>query len=297
MPGPVDDTLKYLTELSPQDWVQHGGWPAAPVGLIDADIATVTGATDKVICVQGPPDWLLAVDFQSGHDTAALLPRMLLYNAALGKRHALHVRSLAVLLHRGADSPQLTGLYERGFAGEPADVMLRYRVVRVWQVPPEQWLAGGLGVLPLAPSGAVAEADLPSVIGHMKARLEREATRSEAAELWSATYVLMGMRYHDALIETLLEGVIAMEESVTYQKIIRKGMAKGKAEGKAEEARRILFLLGREQLGEPSAEVRVLVESVGDVSRLEDLTLSLKKASSWHQLLGLSEQERPRNGA
>ena len=38
---------------------------------------------------------------------------MLLYNRALYKRHHLMVRSLLVLLHRGADSPQLTGLYER----------------------------------------------------------------------------------------------------------------------------------------------------------------------------------------
>src|SRR5262249_37437408 len=131
MPGPIDDTLKHLTELSPQDWVVRGGWPAAPATLIDADIATVTGATDKVIRVDGPPDWLLAVDFHSGPDAVKLPPKMLLYNAALGKRHDLPVRSLAVILHRGADSPQLTGLYERGFPGEPADVTLRYRVVRL----------------------------------------------------------------------------------------------------------------------------------------------------------------------
>src|SRR6059058_4495610 len=115
MPGPIDDTLKHLTELSPHDWVVRGGWPAAPATRIDADIATITGATDKVIRVQGSPDWLLAVDFLAGHDAVQLPPKMLLYNAALGKRHGLQVRSLAVILHRGADSPQLTGVYERGF--------------------------------------------------------------------------------------------------------------------------------------------------------------------------------------
>jgi hypothetical protein len=78
MPGRLDDTLKHLTELSPQDWVVHGGWPAAPAGVIDADIATVTGAADKVIRVAGPPDWLLSVEFHSGHDAAALLTNMLL---------------------------------------------------------------------------------------------------------------------------------------------------------------------------------------------------------------------------
>jgi predicted transposase YdaD len=294
MPGPLDDTLKYLTELSPQDWVVEGGWPAAPAGLIDADIATVTGATDKVIRVQGPPDWLLAVDFQAGHDAVQLPPKMLLYNAALGKRHDLRVRSLAVVLHPGADSPQLSGLYERGFPGEPADIMLRYRVVRVWQVPSARWLSGGLGVLPLAPLGAVEEAELPAVIAQMKARLDREVPRSQATELWSATYILMGTRYERALIDTLFQGVLAMEESVTYQAILHKGKAQGKAEGKAEgeteEARKILLLQGRSRFGEASSVVLAAVEAVADVQKLEELSVRLLQAASWHDLLDLNSK-------
>jgi hypothetical protein len=171
MPGPFDDALKHLTELSPQDWVVRGGWTAAPATLIDADIATITGATDKVIRVGDPPGWLLAVDFQAGHDTVAKLPDLLLYNSALHKRHALPVRSLLVLLHRGADSPRLTGLYERGFAGESFDAALRYRCVRVWQVPPANWLSGGLGLVPLAPLGDVRPRELPAVIARIKQRL------------------------------------------------------------------------------------------------------------------------------
>ncbi len=29
MPGLSDDSLKYLTELSPHDWVVRGGWSGA----------------------------------------------------------------------------------------------------------------------------------------------------------------------------------------------------------------------------------------------------------------------------
>jgi hypothetical protein len=78
MPGPSDNTLKHLTELSPQDWVVRGGWSAAPATVIDADIATISGAADKVIRVADLHDWLLAVDFQAGHDTVAKLPDLLL---------------------------------------------------------------------------------------------------------------------------------------------------------------------------------------------------------------------------
>jgi hypothetical protein len=284
MPGPIDDTLKHLTELSPQDWVVRGGWSAAPARLMDADIATITGATDKVIRVDGPPDWLLAVDFQAGHDTVAKLPDLLLYNSALYKRHRVRVRSLVVLLHKGADSPQMTGFYERGFPDEPFDVALRYRIVRVWQVPPEQWLSGGLGLVPLAPLGDVRHGELPSVIAQMKQRLARDMTPSQAAELWSATYILMGLRYERTLIQMLLQGVITMKESVTYQAIIE--------EGEANEARKILLLLGRRRFGDPSSEAVATLDALSDVNKLEELTVRLLQATSWQELLGLPVPRR-----
>jgi predicted transposase YdaD len=284
MPGPIDDTLKHLTELSPQDWVVRGGWTAAPARLMDADIATITGATDKVIRVDGSPDWLLAVDFQAGHDTVAKLSDLLLYNSALYKRHRLRVRSLVVLLHKRADSPQLTGFYERGFPDEPFDVALRYRIVRVWQVPAEQWLSGGLGLVPLAPLGDVREGKLPTVVAQMKQRFDREVALSEAAELWSATYILMGLRYERVLVQSLLRGVITMKESVTYQAIIE--------EGEANEARKILLLLGRDQLGEPSPDVLAALGSLAEVKRLEELTVRLKRVASWQELLDLPVPRR-----
>ncbi|MBY0522177.1 MAG: hypothetical protein K2R98_02195 [Gemmataceae bacterium] len=291
MPGPIDDTLKHLIEWSPQDWVVRGGWSAAPATLIDADIATITGATDKVIHVAGPPDWLLAVDFQAGHDTVAKLPHLLLYNSALFKRHGLRVRSLLVVLHRGADSPQLNGFYERGFPGEPFDVALRYQTVRVREVPPEQWLAGGLGTLPLTPLGDVSETALPGIIAQMKQRIDREAPPSQRADLWLATYILMGMCYPDALIETVLQGVVAMEESVTYQKILRKGEARGivegVAKGEANEARKMLLLLGRARFGEPTPEAVAALDALTDVRQLEELGVRLLQATSWQELLGV----------
>jgi len=304
MPGPIDDTLKHLTGLSPQDWVVRGGWTAAPATLIDADIGTITGATDKVIRVTGPPDWLLAVDFQAGHDSVAKLPDLLLYNSAMFKRHGLPVRSLLVLLHRGADSPQLTGVYERGFAGEPFDVALRYRCVRVWQVPAEKWLSGGIGLLPLAPLGDVRPGELPAVIAQMKQRLAKALPASQKAELWSATYILMGLRYERAMIQTLLQGVITMKESVTYQAILEEGKAEGKAEGiatgmaegiakgKAEEARRMLLLLGRVQFGEPSPNVQATLDNLADVNLLEELTLRLIRVTNWQELLEVSGSRR-----
>ncbi len=287
MPGPLDDTLKHLTELSPRDWVVQGGWAAAAADIIDADIATIAGAADKVIRVRGRPDWLLAVDFQAGHDTLAKLPDLLLYNSALFKRHGVPVRSLLVLLHPGADSPQLTGLYERGLPGEPFDAALRYRPLRVWQIAPEQWLTGGLGLVPLAPLGDARPEELPVVITGMRRRIDREAAPGLAADLWSAAFILMGLRYEQALIKRLLQGVSAMKESVTYQAILKEGLEEGITEGSIQEARKILLLQGRSQFGEPSAEELAAVNAMTDVQKLEKLTVRLLRASSWQDLLGL----------
>jgi hypothetical protein len=291
MPGPIDDALKHLTELSPQDWVVRGGWPAAAAALIDADIGTISGAADKAIRVSSTPDWLLAIDFQSGHDSLAKLPDLLLYNSALFKRHGLAVRTLLVLLHRSADSRKLTGLYERGFPGEPFDAALRYRVLRVWEVTAAAWLSGGLGLVPLAPLGSVQKADLPAIVAQMKQRFDREAP-SQAKELWSAAYILMGLRYEQALIQMLLRGVVNMKESVTYQAILEEGKAEGEAKGKAEEARRMLLLLGREQFGEPSANIAAQLDAVTDLGRLEALLLRLLHAKTWEELLDVNGTTR-----
>jgi hypothetical protein len=284
MPGVLDNALKHLSELSPGDWVVQGGWSAASTTVIDADIATITGASDKVIRVQGQPDWLLAVDFQAGHDTLAKLPDLLLYNSALYRRHELPVRSLLVVLHAAADSPRLTGLYERGYPDAPFDVALQYRILRVWQVPPEKWLSGGLGIVPLAPLGDVREAALPAVIAKMKQRLDREPRR--ARELWSATYILMGLRYEQAVVNKLLQGVVAMKESVTYQAIIE--------EGETNEARKILLLLGGNYFGKASPKIRGAINGLTDLRQLEELLVRLPDASDWQELLGLPETGRRR---
>jgi hypothetical protein len=89
-------------------------------------------------------------------------------------------------------------------------------------------------------------------------------------------------------IDDTLQGVITMKESVTYQAIIEEGEAKGKTE----EARKILLLLGRDQLGEPSPDVLAALDTLADVSRLEELTVRLKRAASWQELLDLPVPRR-----
>jgi hypothetical protein len=165
MPKDYDPTLKAMVEGAPDSWLPAVGRPLAPVTVEDADLATlVSGAVDKVLRVHADPPYLVHLDFQAGHDSARLPPRLRLYNAVLDYRHDLPVLSVAVLLHPDADSPQLTGRVERAVSGEPPHAFLGYKVLRVWEMSVEQLLTGGLGPLPLAPISNVGQEDLPEVI-------------------------------------------------------------------------------------------------------------------------------------
>ena len=63
---PFDPTLKSLVEVGPIDWTVFSGDPAAPTRIIDADIATVSGAADKVLRVEGTPPYILHLEFVAG---------------------------------------------------------------------------------------------------------------------------------------------------------------------------------------------------------------------------------------
>ncbi|MHB1425364.1 MAG: hypothetical protein ACYC3I_19510 [Gemmataceae bacterium] len=56
---PYDPTLKTLVEIEPESWPVLLGYRKAPTEVIDADIATVSGAADKVLRVAGAPAYLL----------------------------------------------------------------------------------------------------------------------------------------------------------------------------------------------------------------------------------------------
>jgi len=51
--------------------------------------------------------------------------------------------------------------------------------------------------------------------------LERAQSAARAADVWAATYVLLGLRYSDEFAHALFEEVLGMEESATYQAIVR----------------------------------------------------------------------------
>jgi hypothetical protein len=178
----------------------------------------------------------------------------------------------------------LTGVYERGFSGEPPYLRFLYQVNRVWQLPVETLLSGGLGTLPLAPISAVARSEVPAVIERMKERLRGRSEQALAKDLWTATYILLGMRYDRAFAKQLLRGVMTMEESTTYQAILEEGALR--------QARKTLIRLGQKRFQETPAAVKVAIAAITDPERLDELSVRVYDVASWQELLGLPEPTR-----
>src|SRR4051794_35728594 len=128
MSKPYDPTIKALVETAPADWLVLAGYPRAPANVIEADIATVSGAADKVLRVQAWSPYLPHLEFQAGHDGAQLPELLHLRGTLLEHRHELLVRSVAVLLRPEADSPVLTGMRQRSFPEENPHDVFRYQV-------------------------------------------------------------------------------------------------------------------------------------------------------------------------
>ncbi len=177
----------------------------------------VTGAADKVLRVAAVPPYLLHLEFVSGHDSAVLPRKLHTRNSLLEDRHDLPVLSGVLLLRPEADSPQLTGTYQRGFPGKEPYLTFRYEVVRVWRLSPDPLLAGELVLLPLALISDVTEDDLPGIMKRIAQRLSGRRARKQAEVVWSAAYILLGLRYSEILADQLFQGVRSMEESSTYQ--------------------------------------------------------------------------------
>jgi predicted transposase YdaD len=210
----------------------------------------------------------------------------------LDDRHDLPTRSIVILLRPQADGDDLTGVYRRSLPGGPNFLEFRYDVIRVWEQPVEPLLNGGLGTLPMALVADLGELDPPEVVRRLADRIDREP-KEDAALLWSATAILMGLRFGRDEITQLLRGVRDMKESVFYQMILEEGEAKGEAkgkikgkiEGKIEEAQRILLFIGSDRWGEPDPAVIEMVESLGDLGRVEALIKKSNRSSSWEELL------------
>ncbi len=309
-----DVSAKELVWDDPAAWLDRFEIrPRGPVKVIDSDITTVTAAADKVISIGGAERYLVNLELQSSYDQA-LVETTWYRQAALYHRHRLPVLTVLVLLRRAANSPSMTGTLEIRMPDGWRTNEYNYRVVRMRDEDPEAYLTSGINLVPLAPLTNLREDQLPQVVRRMDERIRSEP-RPSALKLWTVSYLLMGLRYPQDVVGHLLEGVVEMHESTTYQAILQeglkeglnqglikglqegreKGLAEGRQEGRQEGLaegelsgeRRILIRQGTKKFGVPDATTLAAIEAITDAQRLELLCERILDANvnDWARLL------------
>ncbi len=284
---PFDVTTKQLIRDHPQDWLNFLGLPFRDVTLADTDLSTVSADADKILIAEADPPYVAHLEIQVKYKTDDA-ERFMGYNVVAGRSTGLLVRTIVFLLRPEADGPGMRTNLQRQFPNEPPYLQFNFRVVRVWEQPVAALLEGGIGILPLAPLCDVKPEALPAVIHQMEQRIDAEAA-DEAGELWTSTYVLMGLRYAPQFSAQLLKGVRAMKESATYQAILEEGKDIGREEGKdigrIEGERNALLRLGSHRFGQPDVPTLESIQAITSVERLEQLMDRLLQAESWAELL------------
>ena len=103
----------------------------------------------------------------------------------------------------------------------------RYRVIRLWEQPPEAFLSNP-GLLPLA---VLSKSSDPTIILRKVAEvLETIPDNNLRQNLTAATAVFGGLVVSPDIVKTILRSQF-MKESAVYQEILQEGLQKGRQEG------------------------------------------------------------------
>jgi hypothetical protein len=121
----------------------------------------------------------------------------------------------------------------------------------------------------------------------------------EPGEIWTGTYIPLGLNYPPEAVAHLFREVRRLKDSSTYRAILAegkargsmKGFARGEAVGSINETQRILLFLGKRNLGEPDEATQIALEAITDRDRLEETIDRLDKATDWADLLDVAEAQ------
>jgi len=282
MAKPYDAALKELIDNNPRDWVRLVG---REIGLpetvqvepIDADLSTVSPQADKLFRISGPVEAILNIEVQSSW-AGDLADRSLVYSVLAENRYKLPVYTAMILLHPRAEASAMTGSLTRSYPNNRPYLTFHYSVLRVWEMPAETFLKGGLGTLPLMLLSADAGGNPAAVVKLFQDRVDQIGVDSHARDQVSAAgFILMGLWHDKEFLKRLFQEVSTMRESSTYQMILEEGQVDG--------LHRSILMVGEQRFGAALPPQQALLESITVFDRLVRMNRRILTAANWDDLL------------
>jgi predicted transposase/invertase (TIGR01784 family) len=260
-----DTTCRRLAEIFPEDFASWLlGERIFLTELSPTELSIEPIRADSVMLLQGLKD-ILHIEFQT--DPKPDIPmRLADYRLRLHRKFPDKRIHQVVIYLRETRSDRV---YQNYF--EIPGMYAEFNVVRLWEVPAEE-LTTFPGLLPFVALSRSVEPvrTLRRAVGEIL-KIEDEAQQHEAM---AAAYVLAGLRLEEAVIGQVIRRDV-MQESVTYQAILREGQEIGREEGREEQTIALITRQLRRRLGEElSEEMRSCLSQLA-LPVLEDLSEAL----------------------
>jgi hypothetical protein len=287
MSKPFDSMLNSLIDDHLQDWghylAKRFQLPTGPVKAVDTDLSKNLQA-DRLFIIEADPAYAIHLEMESSSRLG--IPKELLrYNVLASDIVGKDVYSVIMLLRPRANASDLTGRYSRGKSGHFGYLGFEYGVVRVWEEPFDSFLQIK-GLSPLSVLTDEAYRNEKVAFDKLFQMLKsNEVSSGLTQSLLSSTFVLSGLRYSAEKLALLFEDlVMTLEDSATYQAILRKGRSLGERQGRLVEAREMLLELAADRLGEPDTETKKRIEEIEDHELLKRMIRAALSANQWPEI-------------
>ncbi|MEH2380581.1 MAG: Rpn family recombination-promoting nuclease/putative transposase [Nostoc sp.] len=263
-----DNTLKYLVEQYPEDFIRYLlASETRDIQILKTELNQEPIRADSVTFLQ-TANQILHLEFQTLPASTPPLPlRMLDYWVRLYRQYNCDIEQVVIFL-----KPTTS---EAVFVNEftTRNTTHRYRVIRIWEQDPEPLMLSP-GLLPLA---TLARTDSPQSLLQQVAvqvsMIEEAATKQSISV---CTQLLAGLVFEPELIRQFLRRE-DMRESTIYQEILQEGLQEGREQGieqgieqgRQSELRLVMRLLTR-RLGSINSQLQSRLQELS-LAQLEDL--------------------------
>ncbi|MEA5624051.1 Rpn family recombination-promoting nuclease/putative transposase [Nostoc sp. UHCC 0251] len=258
-----DNTLKYLVEQYPEDFIRYLlASEATDIQILKTELNQEPIRADSVTFLQ-TANQILHLEFQTLPASTPPLPlRMLDYWVRLYRQYNCDIEQIVIFLKPTTSEAVFVDQFTA------RNTAHRYRIIRIWEQDPEPLLLSP-GLLPLA---TLARTDSPQRLLQQVAvqvsMIEEEATKQSISV---CTQLLAGLVFEPELIRQFLRKE-DMRESAIYQEILEEGLQEGRQrgieqgieQGRQSELRLVMRLLNR-RLGSINSQLQ---------SRLQELSLA-----------------------